>query len=156
VIIKIGGSSFTATLSFSDNHLIGYFIEYDEDGESLTINGANLGVEINRYYYIDENDKEQTVEKVDFETPEDKDLLAKFNETIMEQFKEEILKGQFSEVEARQFLLELLNYINDKITKGGVLGLIEKVRNAVKSENIKVEFHQREEITSNKKNVLSS
>ena len=142
VIIEISGSSFSATLSFSDNHLIGYFIEYNGDGENFTINGANLGITINRYYYIDESDKEKTVERVDFETPEDKDLLAKFNETLMEKFKEKIAKRQISEVEARQFLLELLNYINDKITKGGITSLIEKVKSAVKNENVKVEFRK--------------
>jgi len=42
--------------------------------------------------------------------------------------------------------LELLDYINHRITKGGVSGLIEKVESAVKSENVKVEFRRIEEV----------
>ena len=144
IVLEIDGSSFSAALDFVNNRLIGYFIKYNKDGENFIINGADIGMGIDRYYYIDENDKEQTKEIIDFETPEDKDLLAKFNETVMKKYEEKIAKRQISESEAKEFLLELLDYINYTLTKGGLLGLTEKVKSVVKSENAKVEFHKRE------------
>jgi len=102
---------------------------------------------VDRYYYIDENDKEQTREIIDFEFPEDKDLLAKFNETTMKRYEKKIAKRQISESEAKELLIELLDYINS-LTKGGLLGLTEKVKSAVKSENVKVGFHKREVVMS--------
>jgi len=142
IVLEIDGSSFSAALDFINNRLAGYFIKYNKDGESFTINGDNFAMGIDRYYYMDENDKEQTKELIDFETPEDKDLLAKFNETTMKRYEEKIAKRQISENEAKEFLLEVLDYLNT-LTRGGLLGLTEKVKNAVKSENVKVGFHKR-------------
>jgi len=147
IVLEIDGSSFSAALDFVNNRLIGYFIEYNRDGENFIINGADIGMEIDRYYYIDENDKEQTKEMIDFETPEDKDLLAKFNETIMKRYEEKIAKRKITESEAKQLFLELLDYLNS-LTKGGLLGLTEKVKSVVKSENVKVKFHKREVVMS--------
>jgi len=143
VILEIEGSSFYAALDFIDNHFVGYSIEYNKDGENFIINGANVGMGIDRYYYIDENDKEQTREMIDFETPKDKDLLAKFNETTMKRYEEKIAKRQISENEAKQLLLELLDYI-DKVTKEGAISLTKKVRSLV--ESVKVEFRRPEEV----------
>jgi len=143
IVLNIEGSSFSVALDFVNNRLIGYFIEYNKDGEKFIIDGANIGIGVDRYYYIDENDKEQTKEIIDFEFPENKDLLAKFNETIMKRYEKKIEKREISENEAKEFLIELLDYINS-LTKGGLLGLTEKVKGAVKSENVKVRFHKRE------------
>jgi len=145
VILEIDGSDFHAALDFIDNRLFGYSIEYNKDGENFIINGADIGMGIDRYYYMDENDKEQTKEIIDFETPEDKDLLAKFNETTMKKYEEKISKRQITESEAKQLLLEFLDYLNS-LTKGGLLGLTEKVKSTLKSENIKVEFRRPEEV----------
>jgi len=143
IVLEINGSSYSAALDFINNRLAGYFIKYNKDGESFIIDGDNFAMSIDRYYYMDENDKEQTKEIIDFEAPEDKDLLVNFNETIVKRYKEKIAKRQISENEAKEFLLELLDYLNT-LTKGGLLGLTEKVKGAVKSENVKVEFHKRE------------
>jgi len=143
VILEIDCHSFSAILNISDGQLISFSIEYSEDGDSFTVDGADVGITIDRYYYMDEDDKEKTEEKVDFEIPEDKDLLEKFNETIMKQYKEKIAKREINESEAKQLLLDLLDYI-DKVTKEGAISLTEKVRNSVK--NIKVEFRRPEEV----------
>ena len=121
VVLKIDGSSFSATLNFSNGKLISFSIDYNAEGEKFTINGADIVISIGNYHYV----------------PEKKDLLGKFNDIIMEQYKEKIAK--INENEAKQFLLELLNYIY-KETNGGANELIEKAKNAVKSENVKVEF----------------
>jgi len=147
IVLEIDSSSFSAALDFINNSLAGYFIKYNKDGENFTINGDNFGMGIDRYYYIDESDKEQTKEMSDFEAPEDKDLLAKFNETIMKRYEEKIAKRQISESDAKELFLELLDYLNS-LTKGGLLGLTEKVKSAVKSENVKVKFHKREVVMS--------
>jgi len=52
-----------------------------------------MSVGIDRYYYMDEDDKEQITERIDFDTPKDKDLLTKFNEGTMRQYKEKNKKG---------------------------------------------------------------
>ena len=145
VVLEIDSHSFSAILNLSDGQLISFSVDFDEDGDNFTINGAGVGIAIDRYYYMDEDDKEKTVEKIDFDIPEDKDLLEKFNKTIMKQYKEKIAKREIRESEAKQLLLELLDYINN-VTKGGAIGLIEKVESAVKSENIKVEFRRPEEV----------
>ena len=144
IVLDIEGSSFSVALDFVNNRLIGYFIEYNKDGENFIIDGADIGMGVDRYYYIDENDKERTKETIDFEFPEDKDLLAKFNEKIMKKYEDKIAKRQISEDEAKELLIELLDYINYTLAKGGLLGLTEKVKSALKSENVKVGFHKRE------------
>jgi len=143
VILEIDAYNFSALLNLSDGKLISFSIEYNEDGDSFTIDGADVEITIDRYYYMDGNDKEKTVEKIDFEIPEDKDLLEKFNEKIMKQYKEKIAKREINESEAKHLLLGLLDYI-DKVTKEGAISLTEKVRNSVK--NIKVEFRRPEEV----------
>mgnify|MGYP001772588832 CR=1 FL=1 len=143
VILDIEGSSFSASLTFLNSRLIAFFINYYNKDENFTIDGSESTIGADRYYYIDENDKEQTKEIIDFETPEDKDLLAKFNEEIMRQYREKIAKRQITESEAKQLLLELLDYI-DNITKGGIVGLTEKVRSVIRSENVKIEFSRPE------------
>jgi len=143
VVLEIDCHSFSALLNISDGQLISFSIDYNSHEDNFTINGADVGIAIDRYYYMDENDKEQTVEKIDFDIPEDKDLLEKFNETIMKQYKEKIAKREISESEAKQLLLDLLDYI-DKVTKEGAISLTEKVRNSIK--NIKVEFRRPEEV----------
>jgi len=143
VVLEINGHNFSAILNISDGQLISFSIEYNEDGENFTINGADIGITVDRYYYMDEDDKEKTVEKINFDIPEDKELLEKFNEAIMKQYKEKIAKREISESEAKQMLLELLDYI-DKVTKEGVISFTEKVRSSAK--NIKVEFRRPEEV----------
>jgi len=143
VILEIDGHNFSAILNISDGQLISFSIEYSEDGDSFTIDGAVVGITIDRYYYMDEGDKEKTVEKIDFEIPEDKDLLEKFNDTIMKQYKGKIAKREINESEAKQLLLELLDYI-DKVTKEGAIGLTKKVRGSI--ESVKVEFRRPEEV----------
>lgn len=145
VVLKIESKSISATLEFIENELVGYSIYYEGDKEKIDISGANVDMIIFHFYYIDKNDKEQTVQRCEFDTPEDKDLLAKFNRKILKQYEEKIAKRQISENEARELLVKLLDYI-DKLTKGGVSILIKKVKNAVKSENIRVGFHRPEEV----------
>jgi len=51
-----------------------------------------MSVDTDHYYYMDEDGKEQTTERIDFDTPKDKDLLTKFNEGTMRQYKEKMTK----------------------------------------------------------------
>jgi len=121
LVLKIVGSSFSATLDFSNDKLITFSIDYNAESEKFSINGADIVISIGGYHYV----------------PEKKDLLKDFNETVMKKYKDKIAK--ISESEAKQLLLELLDYINS-VTKGGAIALIEKVKNAVKSENVNVYF----------------
>ena len=145
VFLKIESKSISASLDFIENELVGYSIYYEGDKEKIDIGGANVGMGVYHFYYIDKNDKEQTVQRSEFDTPKDKDLLAKFNRKMLKQYEEKIVKRQISENEARELLVKLLDYI-DYLTKGGVSILIKKVKNAVKSENIRVGFHRPEEV----------
>ena len=95
-MFKIDGSSFSADLSFSNDKLVSFSIEYNGDEGKFTINGADIVISIGNYHYI----------------PEKKDLLEEFNETIIEKFKEKIAKREINEIEAKQLLLDLLDYIN--------------------------------------------
>ena len=65
-VFKIDGSSFSADLSFSNDKLVSFSIEYNGDEGKFTINGADIVISIGNYHYI----------------PEKKDLLEEFNETI--------------------------------------------------------------------------
>ena len=145
VVLKIESNNISAILDFIDNKLVSYSIYYEGEREEIDINGANVGMEVYHFYYIDKNDKEQTVQKSEINTPKDKDLLAKFNINIQKQYEEKTEKRQISENETRELLLELLDYI-DKLTKRGVSNLIKKVKNSIESENIRVEFHRPEEV----------
>ena len=125
VVLKIYGSSFSANLNFSNDKLVSFYIDYRGESEKFTINGADIVISIGNYHY----------------TPEKKDALEKFNETIMERYKEKIAEWEINESEAKQLLIDLLDYINS-VTKGKEL--IEKVKSAVKSENVKVRFSSSE------------
>ena len=123
LVLKIDGYSFSATLNFANGKLITFSIDYKRDDDSFTIKGADIVISIDGYHYI----------------PEKKDLLKDFNEAIMKQHYEAIMKREISESEAKQLLLELLDYINS-VTKGGAIALIEKVKSTVKGENVEVGF----------------
>lgn len=122
-VLEIYGCSFSAMLNFLDDKLISFYIEYKGVDGNFTINGSDIVVSVGHYNYI----------------PEKKDLLKDFNETVITQYKEKIMKGEISEDEARQLLLDLLDYIN-RITKGKAADLIEKVRVTAEIENIRIEF----------------
>jgi len=123
LVLRIDGNTFSANLDFSNEKLISFYIDYKGEGGNFTINGADIVVTIGNYHYI----------------PEKKDLLKDFNEATVEKFREKITKRDIDESEAKQLLLELLDYINNA-TKGVVADLIEKVKNTVKSESVRVKF----------------
>lgn len=127
--LKIYGSSFSASLNFSNEKLISFSIEYNEK-EKFTISGADIVISIGNYHYVAER----------------KDLLSDFNKTVIEKYKEKIKGWEVNENEAKQLLLDLLDYIS-RVTKEGT-DLIEKVKSAVKSENVKVKFSSESEFSS--------
>lgn len=122
-VLKIYGSSFSANLSFSNDKLATFSIEYNIESGKLTISGADIVISIGNYHYM----------------PEKKDILRGFNETVMEKYKEKITRWEINESEAKQLLLDLLDYVNG-ITKGEAADLIENVKSAVKGENVEVRF----------------
>mgnify|MGYP001772539835 CR=1 FL=1 len=146
VVLRVNGNSFSLILDFIDGRLVSHSIEYNDGRDDFFIAGANVGMGMNRSYYIDEEDKEKVTEWIEFNTPVDKDLLAKFNETVVIKYNEKVMKRQISESDARQLLSEFLDYIGNVVTRGGVYGLTEKVKKALYSENIKVEYPKPEEI----------
>ena len=123
LVLKIYGSSFSANLSFSNDKLTTFSIDYNVESGKFTISGADIVISIGNYHYM----------------PEKKEILSDFNETVMEKYKEKITVWKINESEAKQLLLDLLDYING-LTKGEANELIEKVKNAVKSENVEVKF----------------
>jgi len=143
IIVRIEGDHFYSTLRFLNGNLDYYYIESELNNEKIEIIGADISFGIDFYYYMEENDKEKTKESIDFETPENKDLLAKFNETMMIRYRDKILKRQIDENDAKQMNLVLLDYL-DKITKRGIFGLTEKIRMILKNESVRVDFEKPE------------
>jgi len=148
IIVRIEGEHLYSALRFLDGNLDYYYIEYELNNERIEIIGADIGFGVDFYYYMDENDKEKTKESIDFETPENKDLLAKFNKTAMTEYRDKVLKRQIGENDTKQMLLVLLDYL-DEITKGGIFGLTEKIRRIVKNESVRVNFEKPEIIKLN-------
>mgnify|MGYP001772666189 CR=1 FL=1 len=146
VVLAIESGSLCISLNFYNGDLYFYSINYRTTEEYLNIIGTDTSISVEREYYIDKEDKEKTVERINFEIQEDKDLLKRFNDTIMIRHKEKIMKRQITGNEVKQLLLVLLDYI-DELTKKGLPGLTEKVRNVVKSESIKFEYKRPEIIT---------
>ena len=146
VVLRVHGNSFSVILDFRDGRLVMYFIEYTDERDDFVITGANVGMGIDRSYYIDEEDEDEVTERVMFDTPVNKDLLAKFNKTVMEKYREKVTKRQINESDARQLLSEVLNYVGNVLTRRGAIGLTEKVKEALNNENIKVEYPKPEEI----------
>ena len=148
VVLDICGNSFSAILDFINGRLVMYFIEYEEEDDKFIITGNTIKMKIDRSYYIDKEDEENdfdVTESTELDTPVDNDLLEKFNETVIIKYKERVTKRQINESDARQLLSEFLDYIGNVITRGGAIGLAEKVKRALNNENIKVEFPKPEE-----------
>jgi len=72
VVLEIYGSRFSATLTFSNNKLISFSIDYNGDDDNFIIKGADDDISISLYHYISKK----------------KDLLKDFNEKIIEKTKE--------------------------------------------------------------------
>jgi len=149
VFLDVCGNNFPAILYFINGRLIAYFIEYEEEDDKFIIDGNKIKMTINRTYYIDKEDEENdfdVIESTELSTPVNNSLLETFNQTVMTKYKEKVTKRQISESETRQLLNEFLDYIGNVVTKGGAIGLTEKVKKLLNIENIKVQFPKPEEV----------
>jgi len=144
-ITTFNGSNFSVSLYFLKNNLVRYYIKYDEEEENFVIDGNSSIIKIERQYCINKVRKCQMKEIIKFESSEEKDLLTEFNENVMSKYNNKIMKKQISEEESKELLFGLLDYLIF-LSKREITNLVEKIKESIKNDEIKVVFHEYEVI----------